>query len=274
MVVFCQETIDKETDEILDSILMDNKSLDSLLTKISPPSFLYVVVNYDDDVYFSGRDIELDQYSVRPQITYVTPKGFYANISGAYYSEFSPNWDYTAMSVGYGRSIGKKKVFRWSASYRKYLYSDGVVNPFDHTFQASIDATNKKKKIGIGLSGTYLFGEDQSFQFSLRSYKTVQLFKSTKTALSIRPQLAIVVGEFTFELAQRTFQNGNIVIDYIQDNTFDLINTQIKLPLQYNYNDFDIELGYTLNFPSALGNEANLSPNGFFNLSIAYLIDL
>jgi hypothetical protein len=55
---------------------------------------------------------------------------------------------------------------------------------------------------------------------------------------------------------------------------FDLINTQINLPLLYSTNSFDFEAGYNINFPNAIGDESNLKNTGFFSFSIGYLIDL
>jgi hypothetical protein len=100
------------------------------------------------------------------------------------------------------------------------------------------------------------------------------LFKTKKVDLKLRPQLSIVAGKQTLELAQISIENGVMVTDYLENDVFDLINTQVNLPLQLTTNSFDFEFGYTLNLPSALGNEPDLPITGYFNFYIAYMLDL
>ena len=272
---FSQETSvqEQEADEIIDELLTENLELDDLMDSLSNFQFLYVSITYNNDTYFSGRDIGIDQYNVRPQISYMHSKGFFGSLTGAYYSEFDPNWDFTATTLGYTKGLGKKMLVRYYSSYTKYFYSEGVENPFGNAIAVGIGIKNKQRTLGTQLYGTYLFGEDNSFQISSRSSYQFKLINSKKTNLRFRPQLGIVIGQQTFELAQTTFQNGALIIDYIENDVFALINTQLNLPLQLTCNSFDIEFGYNLNFPSAIGDESNLPTTGFFNFSLAYLID-
>ena len=274
--VFSQEKTsgENEVDEIIDSLLMEEQDMEAFMESITDFQFLYFSVNYSNDTYFSGRDIGIDQYNVRPQITYMHSKGFFASLSGVYYSEFTPNWDYSTATLGYGSYLGKKNSVRLYASYSRYFYSDGVENPFTNDISVGLGIKNKKRTFGSQLTGTYLFGDDNSFQIVSRSFIAFGLLKTKKIVLKLRPQLNIVAGQQTLELAQTSFQNGVIVTDYLENDVFDLINTQVNLPLQLTTNSFDFELGYTLNLPSALDNESDLPTTGYFNLSIAYMLDL
>ncbi|MDO5969373.1 hypothetical protein Q4Q35_06105 [Flavivirga aquimarina] len=263
---------EKEVDEIIDSLLEDEDILDDLID--ANFQFLYVSLDYNSDTYFSGRDIGIDQYNIRPQISYIHSKGFIASISGVYYNEFVPKWDFTALTLGYGKDIGKKKWFRLYASYSRYVYSNGVDNPFKNALTLSFGAKNKQRTIGTQLSGTYLFGSDDSFQISSTSYASFKLFKAKKSSLKLKPELNIVIGKQTFELAQTYLQDGVIYTDYSENDVFDLINTQINIPLEFSTNAFDFELGYNINLPSAIGTESNLNTTGFFNFSVAYMFDL
>ena len=58
------------------------------------------------------------------------------------------------------------------------------------------------------------------------------------------------------------------------NDIFDLLNTQINLPLTLATKSWDFELGYNINFPSPVETESNLKTTSFFSLSIVYLIDL
>ena len=76
------------------------------------------------------------------------------------------------------------------------------------------------------------------------------------------------------ELARILEQNGELITDYEINTVFDLINTQLNFPLILSTNSFDFELGYSVNFPNALGDESNLKSTGFLNFSIGYLLNL
>ncbi len=265
---------EKEVDEIIDALFNEDEAIDELMKELSNFEILYVSVDYNNDTYFSGRDIEIDQYNIRPQMTYMNAKGFFTSLSGTYYSEFVPKWDFTSVTVGYSKSLGKKKLLRAYSSYSKYFYSEGVENPFKNSLSLGLGIRNKNRTVGTQLVATYLFGDDNSIQISSRSYASFKLLKTKKSSLKFKPQLSIVAAKQTFELAQTSFQNGQLVTDYLENDVFGLINTQLNLPLQFSNNAFDIELGYNVNFPSELSFESNLKSTGYFNLSLGYMIDL
>ena len=107
---FIQEPPQKKSDldSQLDIFLTDNESLDLFLASMTNFHLLYLSANSDSETYFSGRDIDVDQYNIVPQITYIHSKGFYASLSGIYYAEFEPNWDVTTATAGYGKSLARK----------------------------------------------------------------------------------------------------------------------------------------------------------------------
>ena len=278
--IYAQEIPERETllngdeDEIIDDLLGEDNDIELFLKSIASFQFLYFSVDYNNKTYFSGRDIETDQFNINPQITYIHSNGFFAGITGVYYSEFTPRWDYTSLSVGYGKNFGKDKTYKWTTSYAKYFYSQGVDNPFSNAISASIEINNKKKTYGTELSSTYLFGGDNSLQITSTSYGIISLFKTKKTHLKFRPELNIVIGQQVIQFAQTFTVRGRQFTRYIQNNDFGLINTQLQIPLQLNSNDFDFELGYIVNFPSALEGESNLKTTGSIHFSISYLLDL
>lgn len=264
---------EKEVDEIIDSLFEEDGVLEELAKTIDDFQFLYLSINYNNNTYFSGRDIGIDQYNVRPQMTYMHSKGFMASISGMYYSNFVPRWDFTAATIGYNKNIGKKRI-RLYSYYSRYFYSSGVDNPFENALTLGTGIKNKQQTIGTQLSGTYLFGKDESFQISSTIYASFKLLKTNKSTLKLRPELNFVAGKQTFELAQTYILNGVLTTDYLENDIFDLINTQINIPLEFSTNSFDFEFGYNINLPSAIGTESNLKATGFFNFSMAYLFDL
>ncbi|HSQ46405.1 MAG TPA: hypothetical protein VLM44_05735 [Lutibacter sp.] len=264
----------KEIDDLIDELFMEDDIINELTASFKNYQFLYVSATYNSDTYFSGRDIGIDQYNITPQITYAHSNGIFASLSGIYYSQFEPKWDVTTATLGFGRNIGENKLFKYSVSYSKYFYANDLDNIYTNTINAGLGVRNKKRNIGTQISASYLFGEDQSFEIASRSFVDVNLLKTKKTSLNFKPQLNIVAGKQTIELARIYNQDGQILTEYTENDVFDLINTQINLPLQFSTNSFDFEAGYNINFPNALGDESNLKNTGFFSFSVGYLIDL
>jgi hypothetical protein len=265
-------TLSTEEDEIIDNLLGDDIDVDQFLKSIATFQFLYFSVDYNTKTYFSGRDIGTDQFNINPQITYIHSNGFFVGVNGVYYSEFTPNWDYTSVTAGYGQSFGKNKSYKWTSSYARYFYSAGVDNPFTNAISFGLEVTNTKKTLGTELSATYLFGDDTSFQMTSSSYGVVNLSNTKDYQLRFRPELNIVIAQQTIQLAQTFTVRGREITRYIQNNDFGLINTQLQIPLQLNVDNFDFELGYIVNFPSALEGETGLEITNNFNFSVSYLL--
>ena len=284
LIVFSQEPLQKKTDidQSIDDFLMEDESLDVFLASFTNYHLIYLSVNYNSDTYFSGRDIDVDQFNIVPQITYMHSKGFYAGLSGIYYSEFEPNWDVTTVTAGFGKGIGKKKLWRYYASYSHYFYSNDIENLYNGTVNGGIGLSNKKRILGTQFSIAYYFGDELTYQLVLRSYANLKLFKNKKHYLRLRPQFSIVSGTQIVDLSGGSIQKllvskveapkeDNAILE---DNVFGLINIQFNMPLQYSLGSFDLELGFNYNFPSELGDEVDLKNTSFFNLGLAYLIDL
>jgi len=269
-----QEVEDKETDDVIDGLFENNKTLDEVLASFTKYQFLYLSMNYNDKTYFSGRDIGVNQFSLTPKISYLHYSGFSATVSGAYYNKFDPKWDLTTVNIGYGKSLGKNNTFKYYTSYTRYFYNNGLSNSFENDINVGVGIKNKKKTIGTQLSGSYLFGSDKAFQVASTTFFLVKLLKTPKYRLDSRPQFSIIAGDQTVELARTYIQNGRVVTDYTTNKQFYLINKQLNLPIQFSTNSFDFELGYNINFPSAIGSETNLKNTSYFNFSAAYLFDL
>lgn len=274
--VYAQETPTKENevDEIIDNLFNEDETINELINSLSNFQFLHISLNYNSNTYFSGRDIGINQYNLRPQISYINSKGIFASISGTYYNQFYPKWDVTIATLGYGKNFGKNKIGKFSTSYSRYFYANSEDNIFSNVINLSLGIHNKNRNIGTQISGDFLFGEDQSFQISSRSYVKINFLKTKKVILNLRPQLNIIAGKQTIELSRFVTENGEQTTQNYISNTFELFNTQLNIPLQLNVNSFDFELGYNINFPTEIGDETNLKNTSYVNFSVAYLIDL
>jgi len=272
---FSQENDDEIVDALIDELLLDqDDKFDEYFLSLSNFNLLYTSLNYNSNTYFTGRDIGYNQFNIVPQITYVSSKGIYGGISGTYFSEFYPKWDYTVAFLGYGRTIGKNKIVNYTISFSKYFFGNDEDDIFGNTIDIGLGLRSKNKKIGTQLIYTYLFGNEQSFQVVSKSYVTFNLSKKSNSLLKLRPQLNIIYGKQTVELPTIVVINGIRTIVYSKKNVFDFMNTQLKFPLQYSYKNLDLEVGYTINFPNPIGYETNLNSTDFFNVTIGYLIEL
>ena len=268
-----------DVDEIIDELL-EEQSFNDLLVSLTNLQFLYISVNYNSDTYFSGREIDIDQFNLSPQISYMHSKGFYASVSSTIYSEFEPNWDVTTGTIGYGKSFGKGKIFRYSGSFSGYLYSNNNVEGlYKGSANVGIGIQNIKRTIGTQLSGSYYFGSESTYQIVSRSYVSLNLLKAKKVNLKFRPQLNFITGTQLVDIGASSqidlldLESDPSAIN-LASNSYSLINTQLNFPIRCNINSFDLEIGYNVNFPSAIKGETDLNNTNFFNLGVSYLIDL
>lgn len=270
---------EEEDDAILDSLIDDflkteNNELDDFLYSLTNFNFIYTSTTYNSNTYFAGREIGFSQYNISPQITYANSNGFYAGITGTFFSEFYPKWDVTITYLGFGKSIGEKEILNYNIGYSRYFYAHNEDNIFANTLDIGVGVRTKNKKLNSLLTGTYLFGKENSFQLFSKSYLKIAILDTRKVSLKFKPQLNIIAGIQTIELSRITTINNVQTVNNSKNDVFDLINTQIQLPLEMTFHSFDLDFGYTYNFPNSIGNEKNLNSTGFFHCSLGYLIEL
>ena len=164
---FCsygQEDNLDDIDGLLDELFFnDQQFLDELIESDFSYNFIYTSVSYNNNTYFSGRDVGTNQFNIIPQVSYYHSSGFNASISGIYYQEFSPNWDFTSLSLGYFNTLGEQKMFVYNLGYTKYFYTDGY-DGFTNSIDLSFGVRNKKRNFGTTISASYVFGTDVSYQ--------------------------------------------------------------------------------------------------------------
>lgn len=263
-----------ELDIILDDLFFNEALfIDEILDSFNTYNFIYTNISYNSNTYFSGRDSGIDQYNIIPQLTYYNSSGFNMSISGIYYSKFDPNWDFTNISVGYYNTLGKEKSFHYNVGYTRFFYSDGW-DTFTNSLDLSVGIRNNKRTIGTKLEGSFLFGNDESFQLISRSYGNITLTRQNNFVIKFIPELNFIIAQQTIALEQIIDEGDETNTEIINYDVFELLNTQINLPISLTTKSWDFELGYTINLPSEVEGESNLNTTSFFHLSIGYLIDL
>lgn len=272
--LYAQEPKEDDIDLLLDELFFnDQQFINDILDSFNTHHFIYTNLSFNSNSFFSGRDSGIDQYNIVPQISYYSSSGFNLSVSGIFYETFEPNWDFTNVSVGYYNTIGKEKLFNYNIGYTRYFFSNGW-DTFTNSLDLTIGVRNKKRTFGTKLNTSYLFGTDQSFQLVSRSYANLTIAREKNYTLKIRPQIGFLIAQQTTALEQLNTIGDITTTEYIYNDIFDLLNTQINIPINLSTKSWDFELGYNINFPSRVETEPDLKTTGFFNLSIGYLIDL
>ena len=272
--IYAQKLEDDELDLLLDELFFSEQSLiEDILDSFIVSNSIYANVSYNSNTYFAGRDTGVDQYNIIPQISYYSPSGFNVSVSGLYYETYSPNWDFTTVSLAYYNTIGKKELLNYSLGYTRFFYSDGY-DAMANSIDFSTGLRNKSRTLGTNISASYAFGTDQSLQFVSNSYGKLYLVKRSNYSLKLRPEINFMVLNQSITSARIVMVNGQPTIQSLNKDIFDLVNTQINIPLSLSTKSWDFEVGYSINFPNAVVVDRKIDPTSFLNLSIGYLIDL
>ena len=271
---YAQEENLEDIDGLIDELFFyDQQFLDELIEGGLTYNFLYTSVSYNTNTFFSGRDSGTDQFNIIPQVSYYHSSGFNASISGIYYQNFAPAWDFTSVSVGYFNTIGKQKNFNYNLGYTHFFYSDDF-DDFTNSIDLSVGIRNIKRTLGTTLAASYLFGTDTSLQLVSNSFLNINLKRTSNLALRFRPNISFIIADQTYTFSSLIRSPlGPRIVTVVQE-VFDLLNTQLSFPLSLSTKSWDFEIGYHLNLPNAVSNESNLSNTNFFSFSVGYLLDL
>lgn len=271
---YAQENESVELDILIDELFFEEQQfLDEILESDLSYQFLYTNVSFNTNTYFSGRSSGVDQFNIIPQISYYHSSGFNVSLSGVYYQNFDPTWDFTSVSLGYFNTLGNKKNIFYNLGYSRFFFTDGT-NTFTNSIDLSFGLRNHKRTLGTTLSGSYLFGTDNSFQLISNSYVNLNIYRNSKFAIRFRPNLNFIIAKQVVTILRPIRNINGPSFELISENIFDLLNTQINLPLSLTTNSWDFEIGFSQNFPNALPNESELENTNFFTFSIGYMFDI
>ena len=280
-LTYGQELETDDTDIILDNLLdIDDQDLYDLIGDLDKYHFLLIAADFNSKAYFLGRDLGLDQVGFAPQIMYQNHLGIYLGVSGAVYGDFDPKWDLTTLTAGYGKDFGEHENFRAELGYSRYIFSQQVSNDFENSLDLGLYASTKENTLGSSLKGAYLFGDRTGFQTTLSVFGTLKIANldtNRGTVLNFEPVLDLVFASENIDTSR--IDNLGLDIPFINNvvdsfETFSLRNTQLRLPLVFDFGALNLETGINFNFPSAFDFERELDNSTFFNFGASYLFDL
>ena len=153
-------------------------------------------------------------------------------------------------------------------AYSYSSYTEDVANLNNQRLSAGLSLRHKALRNSATVG--YLFGGESSFFISNNTYYSIELLNSKRLDISIQPRLGLFWGSQTTSELVRTGFNFSIV----ETDVFQRLNTELSIPIEFDFGDWDFELDYTLSMPNPLPGETDLERSGFLSLSVGYLIGL
>tara|TARA_B100001057_G_scaffold473710_1_gene538505 strand:- start:683 stop:1519 length:837 start_codon:yes stop_codon:yes gene_type:complete len=257
-----------DEDVILDGFLDELFNIDSPLVDLDRSDYLYATLSFDDKVYFAGRDFGINQYSFTPNISYMRGQNFFLSLGSAYFSELNPSWDFISLSSGYSVFLDNSKQFNLTGIYSRIFFSADAdeLNPN----RLAISLVYHKKNLRIRLSGGYLFGGSSSLYSAISGNYDIKVISNDNWDLTFSPALSFL---FSQQSVSEQISSG-FSIQQIDQDVFELINTQIEFPFELDFGQWDFELAYKINSPNPLDSETNIRNTSFFTFTVGYFIGL
>ena len=252
----------------LNDVLDELFDMDSPLVNFDRSDYLYTTFSFDDKVYFAGRDFGINQYSFTPNISYMRGQNFFLSLGSAYFSELNPNWDFISLSSGYSIFLDNSKLFNLTGIYSRIFFSADAdeLNPN----RLAISLIYTKKNLRTRLSGGYLFGGSSSFYLAPSVSYDLKLISKDNWDLTFSPVIGFL---FSQQTVSEQISSG-FSTQRIDQDIFELINTQFEFPFELDLGQWDFELSYKINLPNPLNSETNISNTSFFTFTIGYFVGL
>jgi len=267
---------EENLDSLLEIILFEDEEMVSLLTGKSNYQFLYVRTHFENESYFSGRDIGIEQQNYSAQLSYFHSAGISAGVGMIWYSQFNPRLYATSLMLGYSGKIGKSNDYRYRSSYNRYFFSemDSVdSHAFNNAF--AVGATIDKGFIGTRLDLALLTGEETAGQVSWDLFGDITLIKlGTFDRIKFEPEISFFFGKEIMAYYELGGPGQNEQYELVEDSEFGLLNLAIRFPLSLDYKNFDLEIGYNINLPNSMLTDDKLPMTTYFNVSLGYIFSL
>lgn len=277
------DIMDKErverVDSLLSDILFEDDDLMDLFDVKQNFHFLYLSSSWSNRTYYAGRENGDYQSNLSGQLYYMSSSGFFAGLSGSWYSQLDPNYRSTILTVGYGKGLKKHPFlrYRFSADYFLFHVNDPEFDPiYNSSFNAGI--TIKNQSLGTRFDGSLLVGQEVGQQFSWNTYGYVYLTKFGKyNYLRLEPEVSLFFGSEAAEflLNEAYFDpSTNEEVDTFYRDVFTLLNTQLRLPISLNWGNFDMQLSYIYNIPRTVGDSESYPNTSYIRFSLGYIFSL
>lgn len=266
-------------DSLLNEVFFDDDDLSYLFGLKKNFQFLYWRSSFDSRTFFAGREIGTQQHNLSGQLYYLHSKGFYAGVSGAWYSQLQPGYRTTILTAGYSKGLKKMDFFRYRLSY-DYFFFNNDDPEFDPLYNSGLNAgiSLKSKSLGTRFDAYFLLGDDVGTTLSWDAFAYVNLVRlGSYDQIRLEPEVSLYFGS---ELVEYQLNEviidpvTNIGYDYYYEDAFGLMNVQLQLPLNIKYKQFDFEAAWIYNVPQTMGDGISYDKSSFFRFSLGYILSL
>ncbi len=293
---------------LLEELAQDSLSIIDLIDSLIQGKFkfssLMLRAAYTSNIMNAGRDFGINQYGFSLGASYYHKTGLFGDLTSYWNSDVDPHINPTTITLGYMGSIKPK----WSviASYEHFFYTqddgyDGILYPITDALNASTYLDLKHFSFGVDYS--FMFGHETAHRIRPNMYGIIRIkTKGFIDEIDIFPSASLMLGNATIYYLDENYsqlqsileQEGvndfqrfrqrrprlaeYLITNYVTyeertENVFGIMNYSLSLPIMIRMSRFTLSTSYYINFPVALpGEEIDLSPNSYFNVSLLYSI--
>lgn len=290
------------------SSLMFAQSLDSLLTILESHQkeeqwleilsgeknyhLLFFQSGFENDSYFAGRDIGLNQFNINAQVSY-SYKQLSATLIAIIYENLIPNWQTTALALNYRLPL--KFPVDIDVNYSRYFFhgeSDSLAMNYPNAF--GLGFSRSAKFWGASADFSLLAGTDGlAPQFMPAIYGNFKLYSwNENNTIVFKPELGFYFGSELSALAtapgnslakippgngQGNGQGSGNGSDSDTDSlstymsVFGLLNTEISFHVIISLGDIEITGSIVKNIPQSVIAEIAYAPTTMYALSLGYV---
>lgn len=259
--------------------------MDSLLSLESKlPNQLALRVGYNSNVLSAGRTLGIENFGLSTGASFYHRSGLFADVTGFYSRDFTPNYYLTTLSAGFMKDISKKLSF--ISTYDRYQYHFDNTLPLRNALTAS--TLFEHRWLALNITYAFYFGD----RFAHRILPGISFIIEKRKMLSldrinIMPSFNALFGNepvTTLEYTQPTTIRealNNIrlygsrfgVVEKTRD-VFGWMNYAFTVPVSMRKDRWTLNVSYTYNIPKALEGEVIIIPESTFLAgSLLYLID-
>jgi hypothetical protein len=262
-------------DTLLFEVFGNSKSLSNLYGQSQAGSYLYSGIICDSRTLSAGRELGNKMYTINGSLYWLHSGGFYLGASGSWYSELDPGYNSTVVTAGIRKSLGRKKNLSLGVSYSRYFFnvSDSTEIVFNNNVGTGL--TLRNSWIGCHLWFNALFGKEFGMNLSPDIFANITLARfGSSGRLFLAPEISLFLGSETIE-----YQSEGSIVDpgnsgiYTSDK-YGLLNTQASMQVCVYAGNFDVELGYSWNFPTTQVQSMSYPMTSYFSFSVGYLLPL
>jgi hypothetical protein len=261
------------------------RMLDGLINATTPKrtSQLLFRVGYNSNVNSTNQVAGLNQFGLSPGVSFYHRSGLYADASGYWSNQYTPNYYLTVLSLGY---LGLPNSW-WSLSteYNRFLYNqsgEDIYTPYTNNlaFSNFFDV----KKLTFRLDYQFYFGDKQAHRIApgvMLNFEFKNVGKISR--INVRPFFNVLFGSeqivneywepYTTRPLEILFRvRNNLPLYYFvseKSTEFGVLNYALSLPLTLSLRDWNFQFSYTYNIPKTLSSEViQLSNGGYVALGV------